>query len=451
MKIYCIGIGGIGVSALANYYLQAGHQVSGSDVSRSETIDRLEGLGARVLIGEQKAENVPDDADLVVYSAAIGADHPELQRARELSHSGEAEVLTYSQALGRLTREHKTIAITGTHGKSTTTSMTALALIEAGFDPTVVVGTLLREFNNTNFRSGTSDYLVIEADEFNSAFLDYEPDVAVVLNMEEDHMEHFESQQGLERSFAAFFLQIQPGGTLIYNGQDAGLVRLVEKMSSQMKEQSIEAVDYTADKNNFEKIRRLLKVPGEHNVSNAAAVLSAGRALGAPEKAVFHSLSQFRGSWRRLQEVKVRSQRGEFTCISDYAHHPTEIAATLRAVREKYKGKEVVVVVQPHDYARWLYLFDQFQEVLVDKHLREKLLLTDVYFVAGRNTESQIKQAELNKKLPRHLAGGADIEYIPFDKQQLTARVRELAANDRVLVLMGAGDIHDVFLELTGE
>ncbi|MDD5696590.1 MAG: Mur ligase domain-containing protein, partial [Candidatus Pacebacteria bacterium] len=307
-KIHFIGIGGIGVSALAKFYLEKSWQVSGSDACPSKITDDLEKRGAEVLIG-QREENIKD-FDLVVFSPAVREDNPELKRAREKG----IRALSYPQALGELTREYFTIAVSGTHGKSTTTAMLGLILIKAGLDPTIIVGTKLKEFNDSNYRGGKSKYLVIEACEHEASFLNYWPQIIVVTNVEADHLDYYKNLDNVKKSFKEFVSHLKPDGVLVK--RDDVEIDFQNTIEFSLKEREL--------------LNNVLKIPGEHNVLDALAALKTAGVLGVDDKVSLSALSLYQGSWRRFEITELPG----FVLIDDYAHHPTEIQATLRAARE---------------------------------------------------------------------------------------------------------------------
>lgn len=417
MKIHFIGIGGIGVSALAQYHLGIGSQVSGSDLTKSAIIELLEGKGATVFIGPNTTENIKD-YDLVVYSPAVKEDNPELLEAKRKG----IKTLSYPQALGELTKTSFTIAISGTHGKSTTTSMVALILVEAGLDPTVIVGTKLKEFGNSNFRMGKSKYLVIEACEHEGSFLNYWPKIIVVTNVEEDHLDYYGNLENIKRAFNEFCSHLGKDGILIKNKDVA-----ISTASN--------VIDFSLDdKKDIDEIRKIIKIPGDHNLLNALSALKVARALNVDDKVALESLSKFSGSWRRFEETIFPS----FTLIDDYAHHPTEIMATLRAAREKYPDKKISCIFQPHQYQRTYLLFNDFVKAfkdVINTKLIDKLFLIDVYDVAGR--ESEEAKSKVNSKILAD-AIGSGVQYV--SKEELFGKLDK----EGIIIFMGAGDIYNL-------
>lgn len=414
MNIHFIGIGGIGVSALAQYYFEKKHKVSGSDLVNSEIIQELKKKGIKIFIGKHKKENLLTDTNLVIYSPAVQGDNPELKEAKKR----KIKTFSYPEALGELTKQHFTIAITGTHGKSTTTAMTGLLLIKAGLDPTVIVGTKLKEFNNGNYRAGKSQCLVIEACEHEESFLNYSPDIAVITNIEADHLDFYKTLNKVKRGFAKFAKKLKNGGILITERE-------------------------YKSKKDFEKLKKILKVPGEHNINNALAALAVARALKIPDKTSFEALSNYKGSWRRFEIIKILSPK-PYILISDYAHHPTEVKATLTAAKDKYPKKKIWCVFQPHQYHRTYCLFNNFIKICRQIAPKiDKLIITDIYSVAGREKE-YLKKKINSKKLVQAIER-KNIIYLPLE--EVTNFLKKSEAE--VMIIMGAGDIYKLIDKLT--
>lgn len=419
MKIYFIGIGGIGVSSLAQYYLAKENQIFGSDAYDSEIIQMLREKGAQIVVGQQKQENIKDQYDLVVYSPAVKETNPELAEAKAKG----LKCLSYPEALGELTKEYFTIAITGTHGKSTTTAMIALILTKAGLDPTVIVGTKLKEFNNSNFRMGQSQYLVIEACEHEASFLKYYPQIAIITNIEQDHLDYYKNFANIQKAFDSFALQVPANGFIIKN----------KKAQINAK---AEIIDFSLEKtDDVQKIKAILKIPGEHNVLNGLAALALARLLNISDETALSALSEFYGSWRRFEIINLPN----FILIDDYAHHPTEIMATLKSAREKYPDKKICCVFQPHQYQRtqflWFDFISVFQLALIEK-IVNTLILIDVYDVVGREGGG-IKEKFNSKIMVEKIAN--DCIYLE-DKESLEGYF----ADSQVIIMMGAGNIYDL-------
>jgi len=460
MHIHFIGIGGIGVSALAQYYLAKGHKVSGSDLVSSEITDYLKNLGIKIKIGKHKAENLPRNVDLVVYSPAARPDNPELMAAKK----SKIKLLSYPQALGKLTEEYFTIAVSGTHGKSTTTAMAALIFVKAGLNPTVILGTKLKEFNNSNFRlGGISDFkisnerqkiLIIEADEWQASFLNYRPKIIVVNNIEAEHLDYYKNLDNLLRTFHKYFLRLSGNGTLIANRDDRNVCKILSRFPSPRK---ISVRKFSINQKEAEKIKNILKIPGEHNVYNGLAALTVARVLKIPDRTSFRVLSEYKGAWRRFEIKQLTVNRKQLTLISDYGHHPTEVKATLLAARQKFPNKKIWCVFQPHQYQRTFYLFNDFVKVFSEAPV-DLLIITDIYDVAGRERgeiKKKINSAKLVKAIKNSKSSllhsnrlfARSIIYLSFKK--IKNYLIDNLKGEEVVIIMGAGDIYNLTAEFS--
>lgn len=423
MKIHFIGIGGIGVSALAKYYLEKGNEVSGSDLVQSEITEDLKKRGAVVFVGPHSAENIKD-YDLIIHSPAVKNANPEIMEAERKG----IKILSYPKALGELTKEYTTIAVSGTHGKSTTTAMISLILVEAGIDPTVVVGTKLKEFGDSNFRMGQSEYLVIEACEHEEAFLNYWPKIIVVTNIEEDHLDYFGNLENIKKAFNEFVSHLKGDGILI-------------KTEETIINTDRKTINYSLkDKREVEKLKEIIKIPGEHNILDALAALKVARVLDIKDDVSFKALSEYAGSWRRFEITQLP----DFVLIDDYAHHPTEILTTLKGAREKYPDEKIYCVFQPHQYQRTYLLFNDFVKTfkeVIETKIIDKLFLIDIYDVAGR--ESKEAKEKVSSKILTEAIGNAN--YV--SKENLFGELK----GGEVVIFMGAGDIYNLSHDLKRE
>lgn len=431
MKIHFIGVGGIGVSSLAQYYLSQKAEVSGSDLVSSEITDLLKKKGAKIIIGKHNPKNVPSDSILVVYSPAVLSSNPELKKAISIG----VKCLSYPEALGELTKQYFTIAVSGAHGKSTTTAMIALVLDKSGLDPTVIIGTKIKEFNSTNFRAGKSKYLVIEADEWNASFLSYWPKIIVLTNIEKEHLDYYRDLSHILKTFKEYVGHLPKDGILVANKDDKNIAKLKALISKpQFKTQ-----DYFLKQAEAERLKRILKVPGEHNVLNALAALSVARILNIPDQKTYKALSQYRGVWRRFDLSKKTIAGKLITLINDYGHHPTEIIATLKAAREKFPNEKIWCVFQPHQYQRTFNLFKDFVSVF-KKAPADKLIITDIYSVAGRE-KAAIKKKVNSRKLVRAI-NDKKVNYL--EKNKIAGFLKKNIKSKDIVILMGAGDIYDL-------
>ncbi len=426
--IYFIGIGGIGVSALAQYYLEKGEKVSGSDLCPSQITELLEKKGAKIFIGKHKASNLKSqNPDLVIYSPAISPNNPELKFAKKL----KIKCQSYPQALGELTKKYFTICVCGTHGKSTTTALISLILIKANFDPTVILGTKLKEFQNSNFRKGNSQYLVIEADENFASFLNYWPKIIVLTNLEPDHLDFYKNFKNYILAFKKFIFKLPKDGILIANKDDKNIFKILPQ------KKKIEF--YSLSQPEAKKIKKILKIFGNFNVSNALASLSLARVFKIPDNLSFEVFSQYEGSWRRLETFNFKIDNLKGKLIIDYAHHPTEVELTLKAIKQKWKNKKIICIFQPHQYQRTYYLWDRFVKVFKEIHL-EKIIITDIYEVPGRESK-KIKEKVNSKKLVEKINKK---EVIYLEKEKIIPYLKKNLKPKEILVLMGAGDIYNL-------
>ncbi len=453
MVIYFIGIGGIGVSAIAQYFLSKGDEIIGSDLKDSETTKFLREKGVKILIG-QKKENITEayqyakekkEKLIVIYTPAAKKDNPELKEAIKLKEKFKnIEVMSYPEALGKLTKKYFTIAVSGTHGKSTTSSMVALALIEAGLDPTVIVGTKLKEFGNSNFRLGKSNFLVIESDESSASFLNYQPDVAIVTNIEKDHLDFYKNLKNIKKSFEKYLSLLKGEKTIIANKDNKETKEIAERAISNSLAKKV--VYYSLEDKEANEIKKILKIPGEHNVSNALAALSLAKVLPIRKENIINALAKFKGTWRRFEEKKKKIGGRELPIIFDYGHHPTEIMATAKAAREKYYDREIILLFQPHQYQRTYFLYNEFKKAIKEitgdensKKIIDLFILTDIFSVAGREDEA-IKKMVSVKKMAEEIKKE---NVIHIKKEVLKEELPKIAKENSIIIIMGAGDIYE--------
>ncbi len=418
MKIHCIGIGGIGLSALARYYVSRGHSVSGSDTSASEIIETLRKEGITVHIGHSK-EHIKDDIDLVVYTIAIADSNEELYESKIKNISTK----TYPEALGDVTREKTTIAISGTHGKTTTTAMMYYAMKACGIKPTVIVGSLLAD-HGTNFVVGDSEYLIVEACEYKRSFLNLHPTHAVITNIDEDHLDYYKDIHDIKSAFQSFVDHVPTGGTLTTH-RDVYLETVCKKINADAIESS--SIELT--------------VLGEHNRSNAQLVIALLTALNFDETNIREGLKAFTGTWRRM-EYKGKTLHG-VPVYDDYGHHPREIAATVEAIREKYpEGTyKLVVLFQPHLYSRTKALLQDFISVLKDI---DEVYILPIYRARLEDTSiinenivvNAINQARGNAKKLESLG-------------DIPATIESVTESKTVIVNMGAGNAFEELKKVT--
>jgi UDP-N-acetylmuramate--alanine ligase len=434
-KVHFIGIGGIGVSALAGYFSKKGIKITGSDLVQSETIEVLKRAGARVFIGKHSARNLPKDVDLIIYSPAVQPNNPEVKKAKKLG----IKVQSYPEALGELTKKYFTIAVSGTHGKSTTVSMVALILIKAGFDPTVIVGTKLKQFKGNNFRMGKSKYLVIEADEWQASFLDYWPEIIVLTNIEAEHLDYYRNLGHILKTYRKYISHLSREGVLVMNGDDKNILKVKSQISN------VKCQKFSLKQKETKRLKKILRIPGNYNVYNALAALVVARSLKIPDRVSFKALSKYKGAWRRFETIKnvPIGKKRKIIIISDYAHHPTEIKATLEAAREKFSNRKIWCVFQPHQHQRTFYLFKNFVKTFVKAPV-DKLIITDIYDVAGREKKG-LKKRISPKTLIREINKDWAV-YLP--KGRIKNYLRKNLKGRETVIIMGAGDIYKLIDEL---
>ena len=459
--IHFVGIGGAGMSGIAEVLLNLGYAISGSDLSDNAAVRSLRAAGARVAIGHDAAHVA--GADAVVVSTAVGADNPEVREAR----TRRIPVVPRAVMLAELMRLKRGIAIAGTHGKTTTTSLVASVLAEAGLDPTFVIGGRLNRAGS-HAKLGQGEYIVVEADESDASFLNLLPVMAVVTNIDADHMDTYGHDIArLRQSFVEFIGRLPFYGAAILCVDDPGVRAIMPLLSKPItayglgEDAQVRALDVRADgtRMHFRVQRRngvvlpelevTLNLPGVHNVRNALAAIAVAAELGVADAALLRALAEFQGVGRRFQrhgEVAAAAG-GHFTLIDDYGHHPVEMAATLAAARGAYPGRRIVLAFQPHRYTRTRDLFEDFVAVLGGADL---LLLTEVY-AAG---EAPIVAAD-GRSLARALrvAGRTEPVFID-DIVALPRAVYDAVRDGDVVLCMGAGSIGSVaqrVVELAGE
>jgi UDP-N-acetylmuramate--alanine ligase len=449
-KIHFIGLGGSGMSGIAEVLLNLGYEISGSDLSDSATLRRLATLGIHTHVGHS-ADHV-QDADAVVTSTAVKADNPEVLAAR----ARHIPIVPRAVMLAELMRMKQGVAIAGTHGKTTTTSLVASVLAEAGLDPTFVIGGRLNSAG-ANAKLGTGEYIVVEADESDASFLNLLPVMAVVTNIDADHMETYGHDLGkLKSAFVEFLHRMPFYGTAIVCSDDPGVQSILQDIArpvttyglnagAQVRAVDVRAVNgqmhFTVQRRNgvtLPDLSIVLNLPGQHNVLNALAAISVAVELGVDDAAVQTALAQFKGVGRRFQrygDVATADGSGRFTVIDDYGHHPVEMAATLAAARGAFPGRRLVLAFQPHRYSRTRDCFEDFVKVISQGC--DSVLLCEVY-AAG---EAPIVAAD-GRSLARALRVAGKLEPVFVD--QIADMPRAVMGNARdgdVLICMGAGSI----------
>ena len=432
--VHIIGIGGIGTSAVAKWFLARAATVSGSDIHESEITNDLRKRGVDVRLGHF-AENVPRACDLVIYSRAVDSTNVERQVASEQG----IEERSYPEFLGELSKAHKVIAISGTNGKSTTTAMIASILIEAGYDPTVIVGTQVPGWRDGNLRIGESDWLVLEACEHLASMLHIYPNTAVITNIEEDHLDFYKDIDDIRETFQKWIDGKKTCSQVVLNRDDEQSQRMNAKYVSwfgvdgRKVEQGKQVFDVAG-------VEVTLQIPGAFNAQNAAAALTAAHVVGVPDESALKALAEFKGTWRRFEHVGHWKGADVF---SDYAHHPTAVQGSIEAFKEFYPSRRLVVVFEPHQHSRTHELFVGFVESF--DHADE-LIVSEIYEVAGRTEE----HFESSKDLADHVRNRGTIEKVLYAKDLSEAEdhLTYLVQPGDVIVCMGAGAIDSLARDL---
>jgi UDP-N-acetylmuramate--alanine ligase len=439
-KIHFVGIGGIGMSGIAEILNDEGFTVSGSDRAAGENTERLQSLGIGVMIGHE-ARNVAPDVDALVYSSAVGPDNPEVQEARRR----KIPVIRRAEMLAEVMRLKYGIGIAGTHGKTTTTSMVSLVLMEGGIDPTVIVGGRLRGLAGSNARLGKGEFIVVEADEFDRSFLSITPTIAVLTTLETDHLDCYRDLDDIKSAFVQFAGKVPFYGFVVLCLDEPALQDIMPKIKKKIVtyglngQADLQAVDivhrqnetaFTVVRDGNDLGRVTLQIPGVHNVQNALAATAVGLELGVPFAQVKAGIEKFTGVFRRWE---VKAEVGGITVIDDYAHHPTEIRATLAGAKAGWR-RRTVCVFQPHLYSRTRDFYDDFGRAFFNADV---LVITDVY--PAREEPIQGVSGELIANAAKEF-GHKQVHYVP-DKKEVPAYLMTITRPGDMVITMGAGDI----------
>lgn len=415
-NIHFIGIGGIGISAIARMMLLEGKIVSGSDTVESIVTEVLSDHGADIVIGHA-TENIKEDTDLVIYTIAVTEDNPELKKARELS----IPLLTYPEALGLLSKNKYTIAVAGTHGKTTTTGMIAHSMLEAGLDPSVIIGSFLKGYKS-NFIAGKSNYFVLEACEYQRSFLHIKPDILVITNIEEDHLDYYKDLDDIQSAFREIIKNLPKEGYVICNPNDKNLKPVLKGVDQRI-------VDYTVEELGIE-----LKIPGKHNIENAKATLSVLKLIDVAEEKVLDSLEKFNGTWRRSDYLGV-TEKGAIV-YDDYAHHPSEIQTTLSGFALRFSNKKIIVVFQPHLHSRTKTFFKEFSKSFIDA---DEVIFTPIY-EARRESNIPITSEMLSGETAKH---HKNVSFMS-DFYEIERLLKSEYDEKDLIITMGAGNIYQI-------
>lgn len=441
--IYFIGIGGISMSGLAEILASRGHQVSGTDVKETAVTKHLQNLGIHINFGH-RAENITDDITLVVYTAAIHDDNPELRAA----HEKGIRIMDRAHLLGQIMDEyHDSVAVSGTHGKTTTTSMVSEILLAAEKDPTITVGGILPTIGS-NLRIGNSPYFVAEACEYFDSFLQFNPFIAIILNVESDHLDYFKTLENIRRSFHAFAQRVPDKGLLAISEKIDNVEELTDGLTchvetfglSEKANWRAENIVHEADgRNSFDVYHNgaffttiHLHIPGEHNITNALAAIGASAFLGAAPEDCVKGLHHYTGTERRFQ---LKGKKDGITVIDDYAHHPTEIKAALAAA-QNVQHNTTWCVFQPHTFSRTRFLFDEFGEAFGDA---DEIIIADI-FAARETDDGTVSAAQLADRIAQT---GKSARYVG-DFAAIEAYLREHCKSGDLLMTVGAGDVYKI-------
>ncbi len=445
-KIHLVGVGGIGMSGIAELLRRHGYTVTGSDIKSNDIVRQLQASGIQVFIGHS-AENIRG-VDLIVFSSAIQTTNPEMQEAERL----QIPAIPRAEMLSELMRLKYGIAVAGSHGKTTTTSMISLILVEAKLDPTIVVGGRMDNFGGTNARLGTGNFMVVEADESDGSFNKLTPTIAIVTNVDREHMDHYRTMGKVKQAFCSFLNKVPFYGLCVVCGDDPYLKTILPKVSRRKKTYGfapsnsyhIEAYEPHGTGSrvtlNIEGKKEilLLKVPGKHNALNAVAALAVADDLAVPREISIAALAEFHGVQRRFQR---RGEKSGVVFIDDYAHHPSEIRAVLSAAREQYPNNKVRVVFQPHRYSRTEDLLDQFSTSF---KACDSVTVLDVY-AAGELPIAGIDGSTVADCISRD--GHKDANYLRSSKEAIEQFLSESSPGDLIMTL-GAGDLPSVYKDL---
>jgi len=448
-NVHFVGIGGIGMSGLAEILLDQGFRVTGSDLSRSDVTERLQSLGATISLGHASA-NIAD-AEVVVYSSAVKPDeNPETVEATRR----KIPLIRRAEMLAEVTRMKYGVAVAGTHGKTTTTSMIGLVLMEGGIDPTVIVGGKLSGLGGTNARLGHGEWTVVEADEFDRSFLSLSPTIAVITNMEREHLDIYSDLDDIKRAFTEFANKVPFYGFVALCLDESSLVDILPHLKKRVisygssPQCDVRAVDigFSERSSSFTVVRQgeslgrvTVGVPGEHNVKNALAAVAVGLEIGVSFEAIARALSKFTGVYRRFE---IKGEVDDIMIVDDYAHHPTEVKATLDALRRGW-NRRVIALFQPHTYTRTRDFHVEFGKSFYNADL---VIVTDIY--AARERPIQGITGELIAASATGF-GHRNTMYVP-DRENAVEQVLELVRPGDIVITMGAGDIWKSGEEILG-
>lgn len=444
-QIYFIGIGGIGMSGLAEYYLRNGYRVSGSDMTESQITQRLESLGAKIFY-THSSSNISADLDTVVFSSAVKINNPEMIRANEFG----LRLVRRAELLGEIVNDKYLIAVSGTHGKTTTTAMIGKLLVDAGLDPLIFVGGNVKLFDGGAYRFGNGKYAVVEADEYDRSFLALRPDITVVTNIDSDHLDIYKDLEDIINTFRQFCDRSKYGAYMIYCGDDDNIKSFMnsinrEKISYGYDEKNyLKIIDYIAKNNslNFNILNShsrfdniVLNMPGKHNALNSTACFAVSKVLEIPFEKYRSSIAGFRTVDRRL-ELKYDSQG--IKVYDDYSHHPVEVSASLSGLRELHHGR-IRTVFQPHLFSRTRDFYREFAESL---SLSDEVVLMDIYPAREKPIEGITSKLILNEALNNNI----NIKLLS-NRHDISAHLLNSLLPGDVIIFQGAGDVTNLCSE----
>jgi UDP-N-acetylmuramate--alanine ligase len=439
-RVHFVGIGGIGMSGIAEILLNMGFTVSGSDKNLSEITNRLKKLGAKIYKGH--SPNHVKDVDVLVYSSAVSLDNPEVLRAQEL----KIPVIRRAEMLAELMRMKYGIGIAGTHGKTTTTSMIGLILTEAKIDPTIIVGGKLSGLGGTNARLGKGDFVVVEADEFDRSFLQLTPSIAIITTLEREHLDIYVDLEDIKKAFVEYANKVPFFGYVVLCLDEDSLRDIIPQIKKKIitygltSQSDFQAVDIKYHDNCSEynlmhkgndlgKIQ--LNVPGLHNVKNSLAAVAVAMEMNVPFEVIKKSMKSFSGVYRRFE---IKATIGKTIVVDDYAHHPTEVEASLLAAKTGWR-KRIVTVFQPHTYSRTRDFYQDFGKAFFNSDI---LVVTDIY--AAREEPIQGISGELIAEASKNF-GHKNVFFVP-DKKEIPDFLMNIYEDGDMIITMGAGDIY---------
>lgn len=415
-RVHFIGVGGIGMSGLARHLLSEKKIVSGSDRTLSPITKKLSDEGVQIF-GSQTSENITSDIDLVIYTEAMPKDHPEMEAAKQL----EIPMKNYFEALSDAMNPYYLVAVSGVHGKTTTTAMLADIFEYAEKDPTVVVGSL-RAKTKSNYRAGKSKYAIVEACEYKKDFLHLKPDILVITNIEHDHTDFYPTLADVQDAFKEMIERVNENGVVVTNPKDPNIAPILEGCE-------VQVIDYTQ----YLNVELPLKLPGLHNHLNAAAAFTVAKHEKIPTDTINEALEKFSGTWRRFE---YKGELNGAPVYDDYAHHPTAIKATIAATKELYPDRKLTVLFEPHTYSRTVALFDEFAKSFAGA---DEVILLPIY-AAREDNPTGVSSRELAVKALEFNKNTRFIETFA----QAEAELRQAMTRDNVVVVMGAGTITEL-------